>query len=51
MLVGAAEGVRSDVMAWFAFDKVPLRAQNSAYRARARIGAGAGGLPFSFCAL
>ena len=51
MLMGAAEGVRSDVMAWFAFDKSPLRAQHSAYRARARMGAGAGGLPFSLCAL
>jgi hypothetical protein len=25
MLVGAAERVRSDVMAWFAFHKAPLR--------------------------
>jgi hypothetical protein len=25
MLVGAAEGVRSEVIAWFAFDKAPLR--------------------------
>jgi len=51
MLVGAAEGVRSEVIAWFAFDKAPLRAQYSAYRARARIEAGAGGLPSSFFAL
>jgi hypothetical protein len=31
-LVGAAEGVRSEVIAWLAFDKAPLRAQYSAYR-------------------
>jgi hypothetical protein len=30
MLVGAAEGVMSEVIAWFAFDRVPLRAQYSA---------------------
>jgi len=30
MLVGAAEGVSSEVMAWLAFDKAPLRAQYSA---------------------
>jgi hypothetical protein len=30
MLVGAAEGVRSEVIAWLAFDKAPLRAQYSA---------------------
>jgi hypothetical protein len=38
MLVGTAEGVSSEVIAWFVFDKAPLRAQYSAYRARARIG-------------
>jgi len=30
MLVGGAEGVSSEVMAWLAFDKAPLRAQYSA---------------------
>ena len=49
MLLGAAEGVRSEVIALFALDKAPLRAQYSAYRARARIEAG--GLPSSFFAL
>jgi hypothetical protein len=38
-------------MAWIVFDKAPLRAQYSAYRARARMEAGAGGLPASFFAL
>jgi hypothetical protein len=51
MLVGAAEGVRSEVIAWFAFDKASLRAQYSASRSRARMDAGAGGLPSSFFAL
>ena len=51
MLVGAAEGVRSEVIAWLAFDKAPLRAQYSANRVRARGEAGAGGLPSSFLAL
>jgi hypothetical protein len=50
MLVGAAEGVRSEVIAWFAFDKAPIRAQYSAYRACTRMGTGAGGLPSRFFA-
>ena len=51
MLLGAAEGVRSEVIALFALDKAPLRAQYSAYRARARMEAGAGGLLSSFFSL
>jgi hypothetical protein len=43
----AAEGVRSDVISWLAFDKALLRAQCSAQRARARMEAGSGGLPSS----
>jgi hypothetical protein len=35
MLLGAAEGVRSEVIACFAFDNAPLRAQYSANRERA----------------
>ena len=51
MLLGAAEGVRSEVLAWFAFNKAPLRAQYLAYRARERMEAGAGELQSSFFAL
>ncbi len=41
---GGSRRGQVDVMAWFAVDKTPLRAQYSAYRARARMEAGAGGL-------
>jgi len=47
MMVGASEGVRSEFIVWFAFDKSALGAQYSAYRMEA----GTVGLPSSFVAL
>jgi hypothetical protein len=51
MLVGAAEGARSEVIAWFASDKTSFSAQCSAYQTRAQIEAGSGGLQSSFFVL
>ncbi len=49
--VGGGSRGQVHVMTWFAFDKEPWLAPFSAYRWRARMGAGAGGLPFNLRAL